>query len=367
MRYIYLPVLAVMLSAMTSCRHAQAEEHSLGYIFSADTVHIDPTGIIQSVLKTHKAGSALVSRPVETAGTVQPIPTQYAYIAPPFAGRVVRSHISHGQKVSRNAPLLEIISPDFTAVQKEYLQAQSDTEYARLDLQRKKDLLANGVGSQKDYEEAVNTLRIAEKELENAVAALKIYNADPDNLVLGEPMVVRSPLDGTVIDNNIVTGLYLGEDAEPVAIIANLSKVWITAQVKEKDIRHIREGDSITVRVTAFPDEVLYGTVFHVDEAVDEDTRSIKVLSVCDNKDEKLKLGMYATITFLPAPENYTVLPQKAILQGPEQEYVFIKTDDDRYLKRTVKVDFSEDGVAYIKNWPHGEVEVISEGGYFLI
>ncbi len=366
MRYFTLLVPALMLVANTACRQAHAEDHDHGYTLVADTLYIDPAGVMRSVIRTEASRTALVSRPVETAGTVQPIPTQYAYIAPPFSGRIVRSYISHGQSVRVNSPLFEIISPDFTAVQKEYLQAQSDTEYARLDLRRKEDLLRNGVGSQKDYEEALNTLHIAEKELENATAALRIYNADPDNVVLGEPLVIRSPLSGSVIENNIVTGLYLGEDAEPVAVVADLRKVWISAQVKEKDIRHISEGDSITVRVTAFPDEVLYGTVFHIDEAVDEETRSIRVLSVCDNSSEKLKLGMYATITFLPSPEPYTVLPQKAVLQGPEKEYIFIKTGPDSYRKTDIEVDFTDGGLAYIRRWEHGQADVISEGGYFI-
>lgn len=318
-------------------------------------------------IKTAPIATGTVSREVEAAGTVKPIPTQYAYIAPPFAGRVVKSHIKLGQTVARNAPLFEVISPDFTAVQKEYLQAQSEAEFARLDLKRKEDLLNNGVGSQKDYEEALNAMMIAEKELENAKAALLIYNADPDNVVLGQPLVIRSPLSGTVIEDNIITGLYLNEDTDPVAVVANLDAVWVSAQVKEKDIRFINEGDSILIRVTAFPDEVIKGTVFHVDEAVDEETRSIKVLAVCDNRDEKLKLGMYATITFRPSPDSYTIIPERSVLQGAETGFVYIKADEYSYVRQPVEVDFSNGGMAYIRDWPYGQADVIEEGGYLLI
>ncbi|MCC8036480.1 MAG: efflux RND transporter periplasmic adaptor subunit [Rikenellaceae bacterium] len=368
----FLPAILALTGCLylfccTGCNRKQHAETSSGYRIAGDTVYIEAGGIMTSAIKTGRIERAEVSRTVEAAGTVRPIPTQYAFVAPPFAGRIVKSHISHGQTVARNAPLFEIISPDFTAVQKEFLQAQSDAEFARLDLRRKEDLLHNGVGSQKDYQEAANTMRIAEKELENATAALRIYNADPTRVVLGEPLVVRSPLYGRIIENNIVTGLYISEQAEPVAVVANLDAVWIAAQVKEKDIRFICEGDSIRIRVTAFPDDILKGTVFHIDEAVDEDTRSIKVLSVCDNRDEKLKLGMYATITFQPSAHNYTVIPEKAILQGTDSGFVYVKTEENRYVKAPVEVDFSSGGMAYVREWPYGDTEIIAEGGYFLI
>ena len=78
---------------------------------------------------------------------------------------------------------------------------------------------------------------IADKEFENASAALEVYQVEhPENMILGQPLVVRSPISGEIIENNIVTGQYLKDDTEPVAIVADLSEVWIAAQVKEKDI-----------------------------------------------------------------------------------------------------------------------------------
>ena len=105
-------------------------------------------------------------------------------------------------------------------------------------MKRKEDLIRNGVSSQRELEEAQNALLIADKEFENASAALRVYQVDnPAEMILGQPMIVRSPIPGEVIKDNIVTGQYLKDDTEPIAIVADLSKVWIAAQVKEKDIR----------------------------------------------------------------------------------------------------------------------------------
>ena len=116
-----------------------------------------------------------------------------------------------------------------------------------------------------------------------------------------------------------MTGQYLKDDTEPVAIVADLSEVWIAAQVKEKDIRFINAGSSLDIEVSALPGMVIKGNVYHVEEAVDEDTRSIKVLSVCDNSKKHLKLGMYTTVHFLSAPIEQVQISESALLQGERQ------------------------------------------------
>lgn len=243
---------------------------------------------------------------------VRPIPTRYAYVAPPFAGRVTKSYVRIGQPVHQGTPLFEISSPDFTSAQKEYFQAVSSRELAKKDLKRKEDLIKNGVSSQKELEEAQNALLIADKEFENASAALRVYQVDNlGEMILGQPLIVRSPISGVVIKDNIVTGQYLKDDTEPIAIVADLSEVWITAQVKEKDIRFINEGSSLDIEISALPGTVIKGNVYHVEEAVDEETRSIQVLSVCDNSDGHLKLGMYTTMHFLSAPVEQIQIPEK--------------------------------------------------------
>lgn len=307
------------------------------------------------------------SKEVVTAGTVQAIPTQFAYVAPPFSGRVMKSCVRLGQQVTEGTPLFEISSPDFTAAQKDFFQARLARELAQKDYRRKKDLIENGVSSQKELEEAENALLIADKEYENAVAALRVYQVDnPENMTLGQPLVVRAPINGNILENNIVTGQYLKDDSEPIAVVADLSKVWITAQVKEKDIRFIREGNKLDIEISAFPGKRIEGTVFHVEESVDEGTRSIRVLSVCDNRDEKLKLGMYTTMHFLSEPADMVHIPDKALLQGEKDSYVYVQTAADTYVRRPVEVEVSKNGLAVITDGLAMGDKVISEGGYYL-
>lgn len=355
-------IIAVSLIA---CKQQQTEQEIRSYIFIKDTVYIQ-NDLLREKLRVSEVRIESYVKEVVTAGTVQAIPTQFAYIAPPFSGRVVKSYIKLGQEVKANTPLFDIISPDFTSAQKEFYQAQSERELAQKDLLRKQDLIINGVGSQKELEEAQNLLLIAEKEYENSRAALRVYQTDPEHMSLGQPLIVRAPISGHVIENAIVTGQYITTESDPVAIVADLSKVWVVAQVKEKDIRFIHEGDEMDIYISAFPGKTIQGTVYHVDEAVDEETRSIKVLSVCDNGGRLLKLGMYTTVHFLDKPADCVIIPETALLQNENDSYVFVELGVDTFVRKVVETEGVKNGEAIITKGLEAGERIIDQGGYYL-
>ncbi|MFC4675860.1 efflux RND transporter periplasmic adaptor subunit [Dysgonomonas termitidis] len=359
-------VLLSSVICFTACKNKDVENEVKGYHVKGDTVYIGSDNILTSKIKLSDVEVEPYSREVITAGTVQPIPTQFAYIAPPFSGRIVKSYIKMGQRVSANTPLFEINSPDFTSAQKDFYQAHSAKELVQKELKRKEDLIENGVGSQKELEEALSALQIAEKEYENAHAALLVFQVTPENMVLGQSLIVRSPISGNVIGNNIVTGQYIKDDSEPIVTIADLSQVWVTAQVKEKDIRFIHEEDDIEMHIQAYPGKIVKGKVFHIEEAVDEATRSIKVLSVCDNKEELLKIGMYTTVHFLDKSSGFVHIPETALLQGEKYSYVYVLSAPDTYVRTPVEVEVSKNGKAVIAEGLGSGSKIISEGGYYL-
>ncbi|SHF44614.1 efflux RND transporter periplasmic adaptor subunit [Dysgonomonas macrotermitis] len=359
-------VLLLPLICFITCKNKEADSEATAYQIKGDTVYVSGNNILASKIKLSDVEIESHSKEVITAGTVQPIPTQFAYIAPPFSGRIIKSYIKLGQTIKANTPLFEIISPDFTATQKDFFQARSSRELAQKELKRKKDLIKNGVGSQKELEEALSALQIAEKEYENSYAALLVYQINPENMVLGQSLTVRSPISGYIIENNIVTGQYIKDDSEPIAIVADLSQVWITAQVKEKDIRFIHEGDNIEMHMSAYPEKIISGKVFHIEEAVDEATRSIKVLSICENKEQLLKIGMYCTIHFLHKASDFIHIPETALLQGEKDSYIYTEIAANTYLRTPVEVEALKNGKAVISKGLDAGSKIISEGGYYL-
>ena len=135
---------------------------------------------------------------------------------------------------------------------------------------RQQDLVKHGVGIQKELDEA-------ETDFKNKNISFQCFfctkGIQQQRRRFRQPLIVRSPINGEVISNQIVNGQFLKGDADPVVIIAELSKVWITGEVKEKDIRFVSTGDRVSVKVGAYPDRNITGKVYHVNEIVDEATR----------------------------------------------------------------------------------------------
>ena len=211
-------------------------EANTPYTIENGIITVSENNPILNSIKTQTTGLADYRASFSTSGTVRAISSKYAEIATPFAGRVTKSFVRQGQKVSHGSPVFEISSPDFFEVGKVYFQAKQEMELALKNLNRERDLLENNVGVARVVEEAETNFELRKKDYENALAAIKVYNIDADNMVMGQPLVIKSPVAGIIIKSNIVIGQYIKEDSEPLAIVADLDKVWVIANVKEKDI-----------------------------------------------------------------------------------------------------------------------------------
>jgi cobalt-zinc-cadmium efflux system membrane fusion protein len=366
-RIITVWLFSILILISVSCNHKQDQGEIINYLIQGDTIVIPDNSNIKEKLLLYTLKEESFSPQMVTAGIVKAIPNYYAEIAPPFAGRITKVYLKLGMKTEAGTPLFEMTSPDFIDAQKYYFQAKSQLESADLNLKRQQDLQTNGVGAQRNLEEAATRYDVQKKEYENAVASLKIFNVNVDKLVFGQPLVIASPIAGEVITNDIVMGNYLKTDDAPRAKVAELSKVWVAGQVKEKDLRFIHELDGAEVQIAAFPEKKIVGKIYHVNEIVDEDTRSVQILIECENKDRDMKPGMYVTVKFIDVPENVFFVPAKAILQMDDNSFVFIQAGKGRYIKRKVQTGSTENGRIMVTSGLQAGDVIISEGGFYLL
>lgn len=359
-------LIAVGMLTAAACHPLKKEEAAATIHPQGDTIILPAGSPLQQKLSIQEVRSAPYSRQLSTAGTVRAIPTQYAEIAPPFQGRVTRSFLYLGMKTQPGTPLFEISSPDFIAAQKVFFQEKTQLQQAERTWKRQQDLLANGVGTQKNLEEAQTAYEVEKKEYENAAMAIRIFKANPDQLSLGQPLVVRAPLAGEVIDNKVVTGQFIKDDAAGVATVADLSAVWIAGQVKEKDIRFIRTGNECNIDVMALPGVLLKGKVYHINAVVDEDTRSVSVLIAVPNPGYALKPGMYVTVHFTDQPVSALQIPATALLQANDAPYVFVAVAAGRFVKRTVTINGNNNNNVVVTAGLQPREKIVSEGGFYL-
>jgi membrane fusion protein, heavy metal efflux system len=333
----------------------------------SDSILIPGNHDLTDKIRTVRVKPEPYHKKIITSGIVKAIPNNYAEIASPFSGRITRSFVSLGQKVNVGAPVFEISSPEFFEAGKAYYQSKQEMQLAEKNLKRQKDLLANGVGIQKDVEEAEVTYVLAKRDFENSNASLKVYHVDPDLLVLGQPLIVRSPIKGEVVENNIVIGQYLKDDAEPVAIVAELSTVWVIGQLKEKDINSVHRSDEVEIRLTGMPEVPIKGKVFHIGELLDEATRSVQIYILCENGDRIMKPGMFVTTRFSINPGNVIMIPAGSLYQMEESSFVFVFLGDDKYVKRCVEADGTDSNRVIIKSGLSPFEEIVTEGGSLLL
>lgn len=365
MKNIYL--LGLFATVIFACSPSKDGQEVPSVVLRGDTIVVSDNSPLHSKLKVVKVQKVPFQMNFTTSGVVKAIPTHYAEIASPFAGRITKSFVRLGQKVVKGSPIFEISSPDFFETGKVYYQAKQEMELALKSLNREKDLLKNRVGVEKEKEEAEVNYELKKKDYENAVAALKVYQIDPEDLVLGQPLVVRSPIAGEVVKNDIVIGQYMKEDADPVAMIADLNKIWVVANVKEKDIPLVCQLADVEVNLIAVPDKIIKGHIYHISEMLDETTRSVEVRIECDNTDRSMKPAMYGNVRLSDKALPTIVIPTSSILQEEESCFVIIALGGNRYKRRSITTCLTE-GDHTVVTWGLQENdEIVTEGAFYLL
>lgn len=362
-----LLMVCIALLGLAACNSNNKKDETPDYVSNRDTIIISENSPILANLQKGKVLSSTYSFELTTSGTVKAIPNNYALIATPFSGRITKSFVRLGQEVSAGAPIFEICSPDYYETGRAYYQSKEEMALARKSLKRQSDLLTKGVGIQRDFEEAEMNFAIKNKDFENALARLRVYQVDTSNFVLGKPLTVRSPIKGRVVENNIVIGQYLKEDSEPIATVAELSKVWVSAHVKEKDIRYINEAANVDIKLISFPDKVIHGKIYHVNSIIDEETRSVQVLIECDNSDKIMKPGMYVTTKFYHSIENMMLVPLKAIFQMDDASYVFVPLSETKFRKQKIEIVTENGDSAIVKSGLNIDDKIVVNGGFYLL
>jgi len=362
-------ILLAGMIGFIACKPNHDKQEATPYpeiTISGDTITIPVRSVAGQKIKMLTLNTERITLPCATTGTIRAIPECIADIAVPFDGRIVESFVKAGQVVKAGSPLFSIHSPAFFETVKSYLQAKQEKQVAELNYLRQKDLVDHGVGIQKELDEARLNFEIAKGQVDNLMATLRIFNVNPQEIEVGKPMVVTSPIKGEVVRNTIRVGQYLTSDSDPMVCVADLRKVWVIAQVKENKIGLIQNHDEVGITIDAYPQESFTGFVSFIGKILDEETRSLEVIIECDNTKQFLKPGMFATITFIHANEEGLVLPATALIQDRDHTYVYKSIGGDRYIKTEVSVLSATNGNVIIRNGINAGETVISEGCIYL-
>jgi cobalt-zinc-cadmium efflux system membrane fusion protein len=239
-------------------------------------------------------------------------------------GRAIDVKAKLGDEVTKDQVLLVIDSPDMAVALAEAKKVQIAEALAEKTLQRTRYLYTHQAGPLKDMEQAENDLSQTRAERQATAERLRLMGGKPGQAA---PLIqVVSPIDGTVVEQNIVRGAAVKSlDTSPnLFTVADLSRVWILCDLYENNIPDVLVGDDARVTLSAFPDKRLQAKVVHISRVLDPATRSAKVRLELPNPDRSLRPGMFATVKFISARATpSTMVPTTAVLRLHDKSWVF--------------------------------------------
>jgi len=359
-------IVIIVITACYRGRHHQEAARLPEVVVSGDTIWIPDKTPVGQRIQLQVVRSERIALPCKATGTVRAIPECIADVAVPFDGRIVESFVQAGRKVSAGDPLFSIHSPAFMETVKTFMQARQENRLAEMNYLRQQDLVKNGIGIQKELDEARLNFESSKSQLENLVATLAIFNVDPDNIRLGKPLVVAAPIKGEVVRNTIRVGQYLTADSDPMVCIADLTKVWVIAKVKENNIGLVEENSEVEIALDAYPQELFTGHVNYIGQMLDESTRSLEVIIECANPGQLMKPGMFATVRFIHDNLVGILLPATALKQEEGATYVYKCIGQERFVKTAVTILSTFNGTVMVQSGLATGDTVISEGVLFF-
>ena len=262
---------------------------------------------------------------IRTVGRVAVDERKLAKVTIKFHGWIEQLFVSAtGDHVKKGQQLFTIYSPDLVATQEEYLLAlQGRMQLGDSDLPE----VARG---SKDLLEAtrhrLHLWDIGEAHIRTLERTKQVTKTLP----------LHSPISGTVIGKNIVQGAHV-EPGEELYTIADLSRVWILADIYEYELSFVKVGQQAAVTLTYDPGRVLTGRLNFVYPTLDPKTRTAKVRFELDNADEKLKPDMYANVELRANLGTRLVIPQEAIIESGQKQIVFLHLGGGKLEPRLIK------------------------------
>jgi Cu(I)/Ag(I) efflux system membrane fusion protein len=269
---------------------------------------------------------ASLEQAIRAAGTVRYDETRQADINVKVEGWIRDLYVDYtGQPIQRGQRLFTIYSPDLLNTQNEYLLALKTREQVQQ-----------------------STIPDARERADQLVAAarqrLTLWDLSPDDLrALDEKrqaqdaVEYRSPVSGFVVEKQVVKGLHV-MPGQSLYKVADLSTVWIEADVYETELTGVRVGDTATVTVDAYPDERFTGRAIYIYPYLDEKTRTNKVRFAFANRGGRLKPGMYANVELHGRGAAGLVVPTNAVLDSGTEQIVFVAQGDGVFEPRKVKI-----------------------------
>jgi len=322
---------------------------------SGPVVKINPDKVQKLGVRTETVELRELTRTVQAVATIQANERQLHTVSPRFEGWIHKLYVNTtGQLVRRGEPLLEVYSPDLVTAQQEYLIAWKGVQAVK--------------GASPEVEASMRTL------VDSALQRLRNWDISDAELQrlqqegkVRQYLTLRAQANGVVMEKRAIAGMRF-MPGEMLYQIADLSSVWLLADVFEQDLGLVRQGQSVKIRVDAYPDKIFNGKVTFIYPTVMPETRTAKVRIELPNPAGQLKPAMYARMEIASGKDRGKVLavPDSAVLDTGTRQLVLVGQGEGAFEPRPVKLGMrADDYIEVLDGIKAGENVVVSAN--FLI
>ncbi|OOG36237.1 efflux transporter periplasmic adaptor subunit [Rhodanobacter sp. C05] len=369
-------LIAVMLSSAGCSSRNDNKTDSSAQTAATTVSNVTLTADQRQHIQLYTVAASQFHQTVQAIGAVDFDNDQATSVLAPISGPVSRLLVSPGDKVKKGDPLAVVDSPDFAVAISTYSKALVTATNSRRLADADKDLVQHNGVSQREYEQAQTDAASAEADRDAALQALVSLNVDPrtiKDIQAGRPVshvvegMIRSPISGIVVEKLITPGLLLQAGTTPCFTVADLSRVWVMAQISGADLASVSVGDTADVE-TGIAGNKISGTVDNISALVDPDTRAVVARVVVANPKGLLKKQMYVRVQIHSGqPSSGTLIPVSAILRDDENlPFVYAVQPDGSFARQHVTLGHRVGDQYDIPDGLKAGDQVVVNGGLFI-
>jgi RND family efflux transporter MFP subunit len=318
-------------------------------------VHLTPELVTSLGVTTVEARIAPFTRTIRTTGNVVYDETRLTTVAPKFSGFVERLHVDFtGQAVRRGQPMVEIYSPDLVAAQEELLAAhRMETQLRQTASQSVIDRMAGLVDA------ARRRLLLWD------ISPAQVEEVEQSGQV-SRTLTLHAPFTGFVTEKMVQAGQAV-EMGTTLYRLADLSSVWVEADIYEQDLRFVHTGQTMHVEIAAYPGELFQGRVSYIYPEVRMDTRTARIRISLANPGARIKPGMFATAQLESlVTEQAVLVPRDAVMHSGGHDMVFVDEGGGVYRARQVQVGADMGGSTQILSGLLPGERVVNRANFLL-
>ena len=337
-----------------------------------DPMAVRPNGDLLRQLTVGVPVRKATTASLRVSGRVEADETRMARVSAPATGRVMELEVFPGQTVKRGQVLAKLYGTELSTAQFAFVKAVSQQGLMQRAAARAQQLLKADVIAAAEVQRREAELLEANAELSSAHDQLRVLGMSEEAITqLQQGRTVNSltqivaTIDGTVLERKVTTGQVV-QPADTLFVIADLSRVWLVADVPEQQGGAIELGKTVEAEVSAFPGQMIRGKLSFVSSIIDPETRTVRTRMDLANPRGRYKPAMLAVMELKDNPQQETVIPLTAVVREEDKDYVFIEKAPGEFVMRTVKLGAEHADARVLEEpWPAGQ-RLVLDGAFHL-